>query len=137
MYERTKFTAPSPTRSASSGQSACWSVTITLSTTARSMSGMDDGDERRAQRHAERGVDLPPVAGEEGPEPAEPARRHPFRHAPSLAARRSSRRSSSAVVERGERIRDGTGVVDPGEHVVEPRPHRAFGDGERGGTLGR
>ncbi len=41
MYERTKFTAPSPTRSASSGQSACWSVTITLSTTARSMSGMD------------------------------------------------------------------------------------------------
>ncbi len=40
MYERTKFTAPSPTSSASNGQRACCSVTITLSTTARSISGI-------------------------------------------------------------------------------------------------
>ena len=83
------------------------SVTITLSTTARSMSGMDDGDERGAERHRERDEDLPPVAGEERPEPAEPARR-PRLHAPAVGARRAARRSerrSSSPARRARRAR--------------------------------
>ena len=75
---------------------------------------------------AEGDEDLPLVAGEERPEPAEPAAVHVPAVAARRAARRSERRSSRPARQRGERARHRGGIVDAGEHVVEPRAHRAL-----------
>ena len=79
------------------------------------------------ERHAERGEDLPPVAGEEGPEPAEPARASPVpscalpsRRGAPLAVRRARRRCAASASATAP------AVVDAGEHVAEAHPHRAL-----------
>ena len=117
--------APPAARGAARGRGS--PSTITLSTTERSMSGMSDGDQRGAQRHAEGDEHLPLVPGEERPQPTDPARCFTCASAPCEHARspRGVRRARRAIAPSAART--AIGVVDPPDHIVEARAHRRLG----------